>query len=240
MRFAYHARMRHDLGMTVGTNIRALRKEKGLTLNQLATEIGSDVGNLSRVERGVQNYTDALVKKIAEALSVPVAALFAEDEKHRRALMSLKTIPIHFYDEGDPGFVQIPKVTLKLSAGIQGFQTEPEVYDGSTLSVHQSWLQRNGYSRENLIAIRVKGESMESTFYDNDLVVINTADKQMVDGNVYAFNYEGEAVIKRLVREGGQWYLSSDNPAPRYGRRSCRGAECIVIGRVVRREGERF
>ena len=224
----------------MGTNIRALRKEKGLTLNQLATEIGSDVGNLSRVERGVQNYTDALVKKIADALSVPVAALFAEDEAHRRALMSLDTIPIHFYGEADPGFVQIPKVTLKLSAGIQGFQTEPEIYDGSTLSVHQSWIQRNGYNRESLIAIRVKGESMESTLYDNDLVVINTADKHMVDGHVYAFNYEGEAVIKRLLREGGQWYLSSDNPAPRYGRRSCRGAECIVIGRVVKREGERF
>jgi phage repressor protein C with HTH and peptisase S24 domain len=226
--------------MTVGTNIRSLRKEKGITLNQLAAEIGSDVGNLSRVERDLQNYTDALVNKIAQALDVPVAALFAADDAHRKALMSFKTVPIVFYEEGDPGFVQIPKVTLKLSAGIHGFKTEPESYDGSTLSVHQDWLQRNNFSRDSLIAIRVKGESMEPTLYENDLVVVNTADKSMVDGQVYALNYEGEAVVKRLVREGGQWYLSSDNPSPRYGRRSCRGAECIVIGKVVKREGERF
>lgn len=232
--------MSHDRLMTVGTNIRALRKEKHLTLNQLAAEIGSDVGNLSRVERDMQGYTDAMLKKIADALGVPVAALFADDEAHRRAIMSFETVPIRFYDQGDPGFVQIPKVKLKLSAGIQGFQTEPEIYDGSTLSVHQNWIHRNGYSRENLIAIRVKGESMETTFYDNDLVIINTADKAMVDGQVYAFNYEGEAVIKRLIREGGQWYLSSDNQSPRYGRRGCRGAECIIIGKVVKREGERF
>lgn len=226
--------------MTVGTNIRALRTEKKLTLNQLATEIGSDVGNLSRLERDKQGYTDEMLKKIADALEVPVAALFAADEAHRRALMSLKTIPIHFYDEDDPGFVKIPKVRLRLSAGIQGFQTEPETHDGSTLSVHQSWIARNGFNRENLMAIRVKGESMEPTLYEDDLVIINLADKTLVDGQVYAINYEGEAVIKRLVREGGQWYLSSDNPSPRYGRRSCRGAECIVIGRVVKREGERF
>lgn len=226
--------------MTVGTNIRALRKEKKLTLNQLATEIGSDVGNLSRVETGKQNYTDALVKKIADALGVPVAALFAQDEAHRRALMSLETIPIHFYDEDDPGFVKIPKVKLRLSAGIQGFQTEPETYDGSTLSVHQSWIDRNGFYRENLMAIRVKGESMEPTLYEDDLVIINLADKKLVDGQVFAINYEGEAVIKRTVREAGQWYLTSDNPSPRFGRRTCQGAECIVIGKVVKREGERF
>lgn len=232
--------MRHDLLMTVGTNIRALRKEKGLTLNQLATEIGSDVGNLSRVERDQQGYTDALLKKISDALSVPVAALFAQDDAHREALKSLDTVSIRIVDEDDPGFVKIPKVKLRLSAGIQGFQTDPENYDGSTLSVHQAWITRNGFNRENLLAIRVKGESMEPTLYEDDLVIINTADKRMVDGQVYAINYEGEAVIKRLVREGGQWYLSSDNPSPRYGRRSCRGAECIVVGRVVKREGERF
>lgn len=228
--------------MTVGTNIRKLRKEKGLTLNQLAAEIESDVGNLSRVERSVQGYSDALLKKIGAALNVPVAALFAEDDAQRDHLKSLgaETVPIRIVDEDDPEFIKIPKVRLRLSAGIQGFQTEPETYDGSTLSIHQSWLTRNGFNRADLVAIRVKGESMEPTLYEDDLVIVNLADKRMVDGQVYAFNYDGEAVIKRLIREGGQWYLSSDNPAPRYGRRTCSGAECIVIGKIVKREGERF
>lgn len=226
--------------MTVGTNIRKLRTEKKLTLNELAAEIESDVGNLSRLERGVQGYTDATLKKIADALGVPIAALFAEDEAQMAALKSLDLAAVRVVDEDHPEFVKIPKVKLRLSAGIQGFQTEPETYDGSTVPVHESWILRNGFNRQNLMALRVKGESMETTFCDGDLVIINTADKKMIDGGVYAFNYEGEAVIKRLIREGGQWYLYSDNPAPRYGKRSCQGAECIVIGRVVKREGERF
>lgn len=102
------------------------------------------------------------------------------------------------------------------------------------------WVEKNGYVPERLLAIDVKGESMEPSLYEGDLVVINTADNKPVSGHVYAINYEGEAVIKRMVREGGQWYLASDNPAPKYGRRVCRGSECIIVGRVVRRETDQI
>ncbi len=78
---------------------------------------------------------------------------------------------------------------------------------------------------------------MEPNLYAGDLVIINTADLSMTDGAVYAFNYEGEAVIKRLQRDQGQWWLTSDNPDQRkYHRKSARNGECIVVGRVVKRE----
>lgn len=144
-------------------------------------------------------------------------------------------------DDDDPSLVQIPKVKLRLSAGINGFDVEPERYDGSTTTVPSHWLERNGYNRENLIAIRVRGESMEPTLYEDDLVVINTADKKPVDGAVFAVNYEGEPVVKRMERDAGEWWLKSDNPDQRkYSRKICRGDACLIIGRVVRREGERF
>ena len=41
--------------MDIGKNIRARRKEMKMTLEQLALEIGSDTGNLSRIERGQQS-----------------------------------------------------------------------------------------------------------------------------------------------------------------------------------------
>lgn len=143
--------------------------------------------------------------------------------------------------EDDPALTLIPKVRLRLSAGINGFELEPERYDGSTTAVPTHWIERNNFYRDNLIAIRVKGESMEPTLYEDDLVVINIADKKMVDGHVYAFNYEGEPVVKRLERDGGQWWLKSDNQDQRkYGRKMCRGEACIIIGRVVRKESERL
>ncbi|MYM89695.1 helix-turn-helix domain-containing protein [Rugamonas sp. FT82W] len=144
-------------------------------------------------------------------------------------------------DAGDPDFYEIRKVQLQLSAGMTGFQTVPEIYDGSKLSVSKNWADRHGYIPERLIAIAVKGESMEPNLYAGDLVIINTADTAMEDGVVFAVNYEGQAVVKRLTRDRGDWWLTSDNQdQQRHRRKSCREGECIIIGRVVRRETDRI
>lgn len=144
-------------------------------------------------------------------------------------------------DDDDPDYVPIEMVRLRLSCGVTGFQTEPEVRDGGTMMMPRRWLERNNFDSGDLIAIRVKGESMEPALYEDDVVVIHTADKRLVDGAVYAFNYEGEAVIKRLSRDAGQWWLSSDNADQRkYHRKELRGVQCEVIGRVVRKESDRI
>ena len=132
---------------------------------------------------------------------------------------------------------QIRKVRLKVQAGITGFQTEPDDYDGETQGVPTRWILREGLQRDALLSIVVRGDSMETGLHDGDTVVVNTADKQLVSGSVYVINYEGEAVVKRMVRDAGQWWLTSDNAdQKKYHRQLCKGAECIVIGKVVRKE----
>jgi phage repressor protein C with HTH and peptisase S24 domain len=150
-------------------------------------------------------------------------------------------MPVRAAANDDAEFVEIQMVKLRLSAGITGFRTEPERRDGGTLGLRRSWIERHQLRPEHLIAILVKGESMEPSLYEDDIVVVNTLDTRPVDGAVYAFNYEGEAVVKRLTRDAGQWWLTSDNPDQRkYHRKLCKGAECLVIGRVVRKESDRI
>jgi len=150
-------------------------------------------------------------------------------------------MPVRAAANDDADFIQIQMVKLRLSAGITGFQTEPERRDGGTLGLRRSWIERHQLNAEHLIAILVKGESMEPSLYEDDIVIVNTLDTKPVDGAVYAFNYEGEAVVKRLARDAGQWWLTSDNPDQRrYHRKLCKGAECLVIGRVVRKESDRI
>jgi phage repressor protein C with HTH and peptisase S24 domain len=138
---------------------------------------------------------------------------------------------------GDPAMTQIRKVKIKVQAGITGFEVEPEYYDGETQDVPTDWVIREGFHKEALISIVVKGDSMEPGLHENDMVVVNTADTNKVSGAVYVINYEGEAVVKRLVRDAGQWWLTSDNPDQRkYHKQLCKGAICIIVGRVVRKE----
>jgi phage repressor protein C with HTH and peptisase S24 domain len=141
----------------------------------------------------------------------------------------------------DPRLTIIPKVRLRLTAGLSGYEVEPEPYDGSSTTVPTEWIERHGYSREKLIAITVRGESMEPTFYKGDLVIVNTGDNKPVSGAVYAVNYEGEPAIKRLIRDAGRWWLVSDNADQRrYYRQSFEGDTSQIIGRVVKRETEVF
>ncbi|MDX1915809.1 MAG: amino-acid N-acetyltransferase [Methylophilus sp.] len=65
--------------MSLGYNIRNLRKSQSMTLQQLATLTGADAGNLSRIERGELGVSEALLRKIASALSTTPAVLYAEE-----------------------------------------------------------------------------------------------------------------------------------------------------------------
>jgi len=144
---------------------------------------------------------------------------------------------VHASGPDDPTMTQIMKVKIKVQAGITGFQVEPEYHDGETQGVPTKWVLREGLRRDALLAITVRGDSMEPGLHDGDTVVVNTADKTLVSGSVYVVNYEGEAVVKRLLRDAGQWWLTSDNSDQRkYHRQLCKGAECIVLGKVIRKE----
>lgn len=52
--------------------LKQLRKERGLTLNNLAEKIGSDYQQISRIERGKSRLTIDVLMKLAEALDTPI------------------------------------------------------------------------------------------------------------------------------------------------------------------------
>lgn len=146
-------------------------------------------------------------------------------------------MPIRALSPDDPSLTQIRKVKLHVQAGITGFQVEPEHDDGDTQGVPTKWILKQGLSRDALLAITVRGESMEPALYEGDIIVVNTRDTALTDGAVFVVNYEGEVVVKRLQRDAGQWWLTSDNADQRkYHRKLCKDAECILIGKVIRKE----
>lgn len=143
--------------------------------------------------------------------------------------------------DSHPDLTPIRKVRLKLQAGVSGFGVEPEEEDGPPIFFRNDWLQNRGFKPYNLIAIKVRGQSMEDKLYEGDMVVINTADTEPKDGRVFAVNYEGEAVIKRMLRDGGTWWLTSDNPDQRrFPRKECTDGSCIIVGQVIHKQSEQI
>ena len=62
--------------MKIGTVLKNLRVSRGATLEEIALEANTDVGNLSRIERGLQSPSIDAVEQIATALQIRMSALF--------------------------------------------------------------------------------------------------------------------------------------------------------------------
>lgn len=67
----------------LGARIRALRKSRGMTLTQAATEAELSHSFLSQVERGVERLSMASLFRIARALGTTQQALLTEDAGER-------------------------------------------------------------------------------------------------------------------------------------------------------------
>lgn len=68
-----------DAARTLGADLRALRKARGITLADLAAQLGRSVGWLSQVERDLSDLSITDLRHIASALDVPVSMLFSHD-----------------------------------------------------------------------------------------------------------------------------------------------------------------
>lgn len=66
--------------MSLGKALRKRRKTLGLTLQQLAAKTQADTGNLSRIERGEQGLSEAMLFRLCAALDCSPAFLYAQAE----------------------------------------------------------------------------------------------------------------------------------------------------------------
>lgn len=81
------------------------------------------------------------------------------------------------------------------------------------LAFSKRWLEQNGISAGDSILINVRGDSMEPSIYDGDLVMIDRRKTQIRSGRIYVFR-EGDSLrIKRLeLIPDAAIILRSDNP----------------------------
>lgn len=67
----------------LGARVRALRKARGLTLEQAARQAGLARSTLSKIENGLMSPTYGALRKLATGLAIPVPQLFTPPEGPR-------------------------------------------------------------------------------------------------------------------------------------------------------------
>lgn len=128
---------------------------------------------------------------------------------------TVTTRPIKAWAEGDPieeDEVEVMRLDLKLSAGSGRLQWEIDE-KGARNRFRKSWCDKKGFKPEHLTTVMVDGDSMSPTLIHGASITINTADTSPRNGKVYAIDYQGEFLVKRLfIEPSGQVIIVSDNP----------------------------
>ena len=79
-----------NLEAAIGREVRAFRRQQGLTVADLAQITGLSIGMLSKIENGITSPSLTTLQVLSHAFSVPVTAFFKSYEE-RRAVQHVKS-----------------------------------------------------------------------------------------------------------------------------------------------------
>ncbi|EOH6199304.1 XRE family transcriptional regulator [Citrobacter farmeri] len=134
---------------------------------------------------------DALSRKVAEADQIPPKSQWGK----------IKPWDSHTPIRDDE--VEIPFLKdIEFACG--DGRINDEDYNGFMLRFSKATLRRVGANSDGsgVLCFPAAGDSMEPVIPDGTTVAVNTNDKRIVDGKIYAINEDGWKRIKQLYRTG--------------------------------------
>lgn len=131
-------------------------------------------------------------------------------------------------------YVLVPRYDVKASAGVGTVIHSEQVVDH--LVFKAEWVRNAlGVAAKDLALISVKGDSMEPTLSNGDLILIDISSNYVEDNAIYVLQYNGTLLVKRIQRRmDGSVTIMSDNSV--YSPETLTGhlvEQLNVIGRVV-------
>lgn len=234
---------------TFANRVRTLREQLGLTQTELANLCGLKQPDISKIELGRIQQTIEILG-LSRALGVsPDWLATGNGPKYTNNLIPLlqgkQATPLEERAHGaislidldnNPEYPSVRRVAIKAQAGVTGYAVEYMNDDGPPIVFRRDWYASNNFRPEKMLAMRIAGESMIPNLQPGDLIVINTESATPKDGVAFVVAYEGEITAKRMVRDDGLWWLSSDNADQRrYPRKKCNG-DTQIIGEVIYRQ----
>lgn len=192
----------------VAPRLREAIRRKGWTLQRLADELGWSKAKLSRMGTGSGPTTMGDLVKVAGALGVPVAHLLPpEMSRHGRyEAQAVPLIPLHVLSALRP---------VEIEALLDSWAGE------TTLAVA---------SGPRTLATRVECRAMDRLIPPGSIVLVDTADRALVDGRRYLVIHRGQATFRELAGRR----LVAMSTQRRHEAIDTASGELEIVGRVYR------
>lgn len=207
---------------SVGDRLKELRGEK--QQGDFAVKLGIHKNTLANYERGGRFPDVNILQKILEIFPEisPAWLLAGEGSK-------IRSESTH-----QEGYVMFPLYELEAGAGPGRHVESEQVVD--FLSFKEEWVQNFlRVPRKDLALLTVKGDSMNPTLNDGDMILVDLRASRIEDSAIYVLEFEDALLVKRIQRKlDGSVVIKSDNEVYEsevFG--SDRVESLQVIGRVV-------
>lgn len=104
----------------------------------------------------------------------------------------------------------IPFYDVEASAG-HGSLIDQEL-QSSQMAFRKDWLKQKGLQASKCALIKAKGDSMEPTIHDGDLLLVDTSIDAIKDDSIYIVQTDSHLIVKRLQQNlDGSLTIISDN-----------------------------
>lgn len=176
--------------------LKAAMAARQVGIRQLETYAGVSRSTLSVLLRGIQAPRLETVHKLARYFGVTpdvILDLIGPEQ------YTAKRMPDSTLIGEATGVILVPVVEQEAGAG-RGVAVLDYEYVSPTIT-----------GRHNVVAVRVRGDSMSPRIEDGDTVIVDR-DKEWFDGNVVLARVDDRLLIKRVARLDHSVRLHPDNP----------------------------
>tara|TARA_R110002124_G_scaffold72020_10_gene192750 strand:+ start:3025 stop:3597 length:573 start_codon:yes stop_codon:yes gene_type:complete len=176
----------HTAG-SMGADLRALRKSRGLTLTDMSDTLGRSVGWLSQVERDISAPTIDELRNIAAAFNVPLSLFFGQAEAKAEELGRIvRKQGRRKIGGGEIGLVEellspdltddfeVLRSVFEPNASLSKFVARPTQEVGYVVSGKLSlWIETDKFNLAAGDSFRIRGEQFKwANPHDTEAVVI--------------------------------------------------------------------
>jgi phage repressor protein C with HTH and peptisase S24 domain len=197
---------------TLSDRLRIAMRAKGFTQYRLADEVGVSQGAIQKIVSGKAKSTTKIVE-ISKALGVTPEWLLGQTGNDSLPQERNEGLPpvtqwgeAEGWDSHSPlanDEVEVPFLKdIEFACGDGSYGDDD--YNGFKLRFAKSTLRRVGANSDGsgVLCFPATGNSMEPYIPEGATVAINTIDKKIIDGKVYAINQDGWKRLKILYRVG--------------------------------------
>ena len=177
-------------------------KERKTTQEDLASTLNISQSSVGHYVSGRRNPRKAVLERIADELEVSMDWLSGKTELPPIDKRNFFPVPVLSAAHAAAILLQ------DKAGGNYGMKEEVELTPVST-----KWIETQGLKAEGLCVCYVEDDSMSPRLNINDKVVIDTGDKRLISGKVFALLVNNALHLRRAVQglSGASWTLSSDN-----------------------------